>query len=204
MNESIATLTPDTFLNVLGLREVEQQLRGVDQREALFKLTVAFLKERALPAEVLPNNASLAEFPLRVPGTAVVVRLSGSVQQEVAALLGVAGYLLGSGMLDAKSVTLVGVMALLTRLRKLRTDFGERSIVDVLGEVDRKTARNVASLLYGKPCRYPRSNCRYRAPNGEHCIIGLNQVEATLNDLVERNILRRLTAAEPTEFTVVF
>ena len=145
----------------------------------------------------------LVELSLKVPGTAIIVRLSGPVQQELAAVLGLACYMFGSGMLDAKSITLVGVMAVLSRVRSLRAEFGERSIIDALGEVDRKIKENVTIALYGKPCRYPKANCRYLASDRQHCAIETSQVSATIDDLVRRNILRSRSAVEPIEYSVV-
>jgi len=153
--------------------------------------------------EPVTNYNAMGELSLKVPGTAIIVRLGSPGKQELAAVLGLACYMFGSGMLDAKSITLVGVMAVLSRVRSLRAEFGERSIIDALGEVDRKTKENVTVALYGKPCRYPRANCRYLASDGRHCAIETSQVSATIDDLVHRNILRSRSAVEPIEYGLV-
>ncbi len=204
MNEPVSVLTPDTFLQVLGLPDIERTLNGANQRSALFWLAIGYLREQALVAEAPEPEVPPGVLGLRIPKTAFVVRLGGPVQDEIKEILAVGAYILGVGKLDAQALTLVGVMALLTRLRKLNTDYGERSIVDALSEVTEKSARRVNLQLFGKPCHHPKSNCRYRAPEGEHCNISLDQTQAVLGDLIGRGILRKLTSAEPVEYAVVF
>lgn len=204
MNEPVNVLTPDTFLQTLGLLDIERKLNGANQRSALFWLAIDFLRVRTVVTKAPEPEVPPGVLTMRIPRTAFVVRLSGPVQDEIKEILAVGAYILGAGKLDAQALTLVGVMALLTRLRKLNVDYGERSVVDALGEVTEKSARWVGLQLFGKPCRYPRSNCRYRGPDGDHCNISLDQTQATLEDLVGRGILRKLTSAEPAEYAVIF
>jgi hypothetical protein len=77
---------------------------------------------------------SAGELPLRIPGTSLVVRLTGPVEAELKALIAVGAYILGSGHLDPQAITLVAATALMARIRKLDADLGERSVVDALGE----------------------------------------------------------------------
>jgi hypothetical protein len=204
VSEPVCVLTPDTFLHVLGLPNIERKLNGASQRSALFWLASDYLRERALVSDAPEPEVPPGAQAMRIPRTAFVVRLSGPVQDEIKEVLAVGAYILGTGKLDAQALTLVGVMALLTRLRKLDAGYGERSIVDALDEITEKSARQVTHQLFGKPCHYPQSNCRYRAPDGDHCDISLDQTQAILEDLVGRGILRRLTSAEPVEYAVVF
>jgi hypothetical protein len=204
VNQPVNVLTPDTFLQTLGLSDIERKLNGANQRSALFWLAIDFLRERAVVTKVPEREVPPGVLAMRIPRTAFVVRLSGPVQDEIKEILAVGAYILGTGKLDAQALTLVGVMALVTRLRKLNVDYGERSIVDALGEVTEKSARWVRLQLFGKPCRYPQSNCRYRRTDGDHCNISLDQTQATLEDLVGRSILRKLTSADPAEYAVIF
>jgi hypothetical protein len=198
------TLTQDTFLRVLGLSAVEQGLDGAAQRAALYALASDYLRQRGEVAKLEIPNVPPGVMAMLVPRTSFHVRLSGPVQDEIKEILVVGAYILGGGKLDPQALTLVGVMALVTRLRKLNVDYGERSIVDTLGEVSEKSARRVMLKLYGKACRYPLSKCRYRNPDDEHCAITLEQTQTTLDDLVNRGILRRPKVTEPVEYSVVF
>lgn len=204
MNQEELTLTPDTFLRVLGVPNVEQVLGSAAHRKALFDLAMDFLREEAEVTRIW----SYPDLPpgtlgMLVPRTAFHVRLTGPVQDEVKQILAVGAYILGTGRLDGQALTLVGVTALLTRLRKLNADYGERSIVDALGKVTEKSAQRVTLQLNGKPCCYPQSSCRYRQSDG-NCVISPEQTQEVLNDLVDRGILRKLTSAEPVEYAVVF
>lgn len=204
MSEPTKVLTPDTFLQTLGVPDIGTKLVGADQRSALFWLAIGFLRERTEVAKAPEPKLPPGTLAWKIPKTAFVVRLSGQVQGEIKQVLAVGAYIIGTGKLDAQALTLVGVMALLTRLRKLNADYGERSIVDALDEVTEKSARRVGLQLFGKPCRYPGSNCRYRKPGGDSCNISLDQIQHTLEDLVGRGILRKLTSAEPVEYAVIF
>ena len=204
MSEQTNVLTPDTFLRTLGMPDVVTKLNGADQQSALFWLAIGFLRERAMVAKAPEPELPPGTLGMRIPRTAFVVRLSGPVQDELKQVLAVGAYILGTGKLDAQALTLVSVMALLTRLRKLNVDYGERSIVDALDEVTEKSARRVGLQLFGKPCRYPQSNCRYRGSDSDNCNISLDQVQGILEDLVERGVLRKLTSAEPAEYSVIF
>jgi hypothetical protein len=197
-------LTPDTFLHTLGVPDIGTKLNGANQKSALFWLAIGFLRERAVVAEAPEPELPPGSLAMRIPRTAFVVRLSGPVQDELKQVLAVGAYILGTGKLDAQALTLVGVMALLTRLRKLNVDYGERSIVDALDEITEKSARRVGLQLSGKPCRHIQSNCRYRGTDSGSCNISLDQTQGVLEDLVERGILRKLTSVEPAEYSVIF
>lgn len=204
MEQNEVTLTRDTFLRALDMPDVERVLGDADQRTALFGLAIDFLREKTEVTRTL----SVPDLPpgvlgALVPRTAFHVRLTGPIRDEVKEVLAVGAYILGTGRLDGHALTLVGVMALLTRLRKLNADYGERSIVDALGKADEKSAQRVTLQLNGKQCCYPQSSCRYRHSDG-NCIISLEQAQEVLNDLVDRGILRKLTSAEPVEYGVVF
>jgi hypothetical protein len=203
-DDATVQLTADTFLNVLELPEIESRLNGAEQRDALFSLTRQYFEATSEVKEFPAAGTVSGELPLRIPGTALVVRLSAPAREEIKALLAVSFYAFGADRINVHSLTLVGAMALLARVQRLNADLGERAIVDALGEVSRKSAREVTLRLNGGTCRYPRSNCRYRAEDGKHCAISLEQVEGTLKDLVDRGLLRELTTVKPVEYTVVF
>jgi hypothetical protein len=204
MSESASVLTPDTFLHVLGLPDIERKLNGAEQRTALFTLATQFLGDQAVfPGTPVPPTPA-GELPLRIPGTSLVVRLTGPVEAELKALIAVGAYILGAGHPDPQAITLVAATALLTRIRKLDADLGERSVVDALGEPGGKSARGIMLKLYGRPCRHPRSDCRFRAGDQVHCAISLDTTKAILEGLTAQGVLRTLPYINPPEYTVVF
>jgi len=204
MSESASILTPDTFLQVLGLPDIERKLNGAEQRIALFALAAEFLGDQAVfPGTTAPPTPT-GELPLRILGTSLVVRLTGPVEAELKALIAVGAYILGSGHPDPQAITLVAATALLTRIRKLDVDLGERSVVDALGEPGGKSARGIMLKLYGRPCRHPRSNCRFRAGDQVHCAISLDTTKAILEGLTAQGVLRTLPYINPPEYGVVF
>lgn len=203
MSESASVLTPDTFLRVLGLPDIERKLNGAAQRAVLFALVTQFVGDQGCAGTSAPL-APAGELPLRIPGTSLVVRLTGPVEAELKALIAVGAYILGSGHPNPQAITLVAATALLARIRKLDADLGERSVIDVLGEPGKKSARDIMLKLYGKPCRHPRANCRFRADDQAHCAISLDTTKAILDGLAEQGILRTLPYIDPPEYTVVF
>jgi hypothetical protein len=204
MSESVSVLTPDTFLQVLGLPDIERKLNGAEQRIALFALAAEFLGHQAVFPGTTAAPTPTGELPLRIPGTSLVVRLTGPVEAELKALIAVGAYILGSGHPDPQAITLVAATALLTRIRKLDVDLGERSVVDALGEPGGKSGRGIMLKLYGRPCRHPRSNCRFRAGDQVHCAISLDTTKAILEGLTAQGVLRTLPYINPPEYTVVF
>jgi hypothetical protein len=66
MSESASILTPDTFLQVLGLPDIERKLNGAEQRIALFALAAEFLGDQAVfPGTTAPPTPT-GELPLRI------------------------------------------------------------------------------------------------------------------------------------------
>jgi hypothetical protein len=149
------------------------------------------------------NETRQEVLPLKMPGTSAVVRLGKSDRDELECLLGLALCVVNMGTIDVKSVTVARPVALSSRVGRLRKEYGERSIFDALGEVDRPTIRDVTLALYGKPCRYPKTDCRFRNHDGKECAILRDQVEKTIEDLAARRILRRRNAVEPYEYSAV-
>lgn len=196
-------LTPDSFLGSLGLSSLEHRLGEPEQRDLLFRLTVDFLKDHVPSAHPPKIDTAINELPLKVPGTSIVVRLGKYEKDELGILLSLALYVAGTDSIDVKSVTVAGLVALSRRVGRLRKEYGERSIFDALGEVNRPTIRDVTLALYGKPCRYPKADCRFRNHDGEECTILKDQVEKTVEDLAARRILRRRNAVEPYEYSAV-
>lgn len=191
-------------MQVLGLPDIERKLNGAEQRTALFTLATQFLGDQAVFPETPVPPTPAGELPLRIPGTSLVVRLTGPVEAELKALIAVGAYILGSGHPDPQGITLVAATALLTRIRKLDADLGERSVVDALGEPGGKSARGIMLKLYGRPCRHPRSDCRFRAGDQVHCAISLDTTKAILEGLTAQGVLRTLPYINPPEYTVVF
>jgi len=100
------------------------------------------------------------------------------------------------------SIGLTSLQALRRLVRRLHTDLGERSIVEVLRTTKPPTAAAVAASLHGAPCRHPKAGCRYYA-NGT-CTISRQVVATTLDDLTDRQIVQRRSAVEPREYKVTF
>jgi hypothetical protein len=198
MATEYVTITPEHFIAPLGLPE----LRGGDpvRRRELFEAVTEYLDERGLLArggEI--GRPATGELPLRVPGSPVHVRL-GAVKdpelREIVALLG------GLGILhDVKhTITLTGLHALARLVSILRTEYGERSLVEVLRQATPPTAAAVAGILHGAPCRHPGAGCRFAS--GGVCAIGEHAVATTLASLADRKVVNRLNAVEPYEYAV--
>lgn len=192
------TITSEHFLAPLGLPELNGG--SSERRRELFIAIVEFLAtrdlldERATPADRTPD-----ELHLRVPGTPVHVRLGAIGEPELREIVALVG---GLGLIDdpKTTITLTGLLALSRLVQKLRTEYGERSIVEAIKDAQPRTAAAITGILHGAPCRHPSAGCRFAVDRT--CGIELDTAAATLENLVERNVLRRLNAAEPYEYAV--
>lgn len=197
------TLTPDSFLAALGLGDLEKRLRSAEERQALFELTIEYLKENGQGSTAsLPTSTSSSELQLKVPGVALVVRLNAPTREELVALIALAYFVFGTGGIDVRSVALAGLTGLLARMRRLRAQYGERSIIEALADLHRPTAGQITLALFGRPCRFPDADCRFMEGSSLRCAISNEDVTKIATDLVTRGLLRRLNAVEPYEFGV--
>ncbi|MEV5826063.1 hypothetical protein AB0L25_10840 [Spirillospora sp. NPDC052242] len=196
-------LTPETFLRVLGLSEIERELRSPGDRELLFEATVDLARDSGLIVGGLSEVSVSTSLDFRIPGTGIVVRLSRWEQGELTGAITAAAMVIGTSNMDPKALTAVGIVALSTRISRLKVEHGERSIVEVLPKADRPTGAAITMLLHGNPCRHPESGCRFRDTDGGHCTINRSQVEETARHLVERGVLRIKNAVDPQEYAIV-
>lgn len=195
------TISRDSFLEPLGLGSLAAQVRDPEQRDALYKLACEYFEsEDAIETDPSGGQGDLA---WKVPSTAITIRLGDLTAKEATEILGLAAILLGTGA----SPTLFALTPLLTvrnRVRKLRTKTGERSIFEAVPEAKPPTADQVAALLYGKPCRYPTSECRFMDAKSNTCQISREEAQKTIEWLVEAQVLRQLNPTDPIEYSVVF
>lgn len=190
-------ITPETYLDALGLDVPTGTLVEPHHRAALYELVVEFLDDHGGVSHVDAQKGVGLE--MRVPGSAVHVRVGLPTVDELKVFAMLAAVILGADV-DPQALTAAGLVSLRQRLAKTDARFGERSVVDAVLELKRATAADITLALYGKPCRHPAAKCRYL--RGDTCGIGLQAAEALAEDLSARQILRRLTAASPAEYRV--
>lgn len=201
MSSEYAVLTPDAFLRTLELRELEPLVTTANQRDALFRVAIEYIKTEGKFIED-DSVGWHGEMSMRVPGSALVVRLGKPSEKELAAILAIVAALMGTNHLDAKSVTLTAALAIMNRVSKVKAEYGERSIIEVVSKLPRPTAKEVTLELFGNKCRNPKASCRYMDSNNM-CQISLGQVESTITSLEEREIVRKLNATPPIEYGIV-
>lgn len=202
--EQYVTITEDTFLTIL-LGPAASQLPNMApaQKGDVYAVVVEYLRQQGQivgrPGDVqLPN-----ELPLKIPGAAFVVCLSMPTREELSALIALSVLLAGSGSVDLKGLGVTALLAALTRIRKLRAEYGERSIVDIIAQMAPVTARDIVLSLHGKPCRYPKGTCQFLAEDSMTCALSLEEASRTLSALVERRVVRTLNAVPPLQFGLV-
>jgi hypothetical protein len=171
-------------------------------RDALFRITVDYLATQGAVGGVTTHESWLSEASSRIPGTAVVVRLSKPTSDELKALVVAAAALIAIGSADAKTITVAAAIAMMNRIKKARKEYGEVSILDAIAELRRPTAEAVSTFLFGNPCRYPGSECRFISQNGD-CSISRDAVTATMADMTRTGILRQKNSVEPIEYGIV-
>jgi hypothetical protein len=204
-SENELILMPDNLFGALAIQDRESMLVRAADREALFGIAVEYFVQQGCIVRQDTGDASMhSELPLHIPGTAVTVRLGAPQREELVALIGAAALLVGAGKVDLRTITLATLSALLYRIRKVQAQYGERSVIEAISEIPRPTAEAIALDLFGKPCRFPETDCRYQSAHDVTCAITLDLVSATLADLEKRGIVRRLNAVDPIEFGLVF
>jgi hypothetical protein len=193
------TISADHFLGPLGLPE----LRGAlpQRRRELYEAIVEFLRGQGLVVDGATGAPAGAreEADLRIPGTPVHVHVSAIKEpqlNEIVTLLGGLGLHHKGGY----AITLAGLQALARLFSVLKTNYGERSVVEALTDAKPPTADAVTGVLHGAPCRHPGAKCRFMEDGT--CTISRPAVATTLTDLDERGVVRRLNAVEPYEYAI--
>jgi len=199
---AVMVIHSDNFLEIIGLSPAEVKLKTPEMRDNLFRIAREFLVERGLIASAPAERFALSEASMRVPGTAFTIRLSAPTSEELKALVAAAAAIMLLGGADPKTVTVTSAIALMNRVKKARTEYGETSILDAIRDLPRSTAKSVSKYLYGEPCRYPKSSCRYIAANGT-CSFKPKAVAATMESMAARKILFAKNAVEPIEYGIV-
>jgi len=204
MPETVVALTIDTFLGSIGLAGHERLIRSRAERELLYELTVHVVRRLGEVVEAPAAGNPPAELPMRLGRSAVVVRLTDPTKLEAAATVVSWGFvLLGIGSSDIANITVSTLVSLLPRIRVLRAEYGERSVADAMGQVERRTADEIFIVLNGQPCRYPRARCRFLGPDGTSCAIKPRDVGETLRYMEQREIIRQRNGVEPFEYGIV-
>lgn len=196
------TLTDEHFLGPLGLPEPDGALPR--RRRELFAALVELLDERGLVADLPegPEGQPLGEVNLHVPGTPVHVHLSAVGDAQLNEIAGIAT---GLGLLHQGGeyvITATGLKTLCRLFNRLRTAYGERSVVEALRTAKPPTPDGVTGLLHGAECRHPTAGCRYDTDG--YCTITSSVVTDTLADLAARGVVTRHNASPPFEYNVTF
>jgi hypothetical protein len=201
-DETPTVLHVDNFLSAVGLRPADIRLTSPAMRDALFRVATEYLMSRNLASPLEAHEGSFAEASSRIPQTAFVVRLSAPTGDELKALIAAGAALLALGAVDGKTLTAVGAVTMMNRIKKAHKEYGEVSILDAVQELRRPTAVTITKFLFGNPCRYPSSACRF-LDQGGNCSIGGDAVATTMADMVSRGILRHKNSVEPIEYGIV-
>lgn len=175
-------------------------------RDELFRLVIDYATPRGLLRPVTSENAALAELSSRVFRSAFVIRLSEPTTEELKALVTAGAVVIALGGGDTKATIPVAAAALVRRLKKAQKEYGEVSILDAVQELQRQsllpTADSVSRFLFGNPCRYPASGCRYIASNGT-CSFRPDAVSTTMQAMVKDEKLLAKNSVEPIEYAIV-
>jgi hypothetical protein len=196
------TVTAEHFTEPLGLPDLADAVP--ERRRELFAALMEDLDERGLVADVAWRDAdNIQEVNLLIPGTPVHVHATAVNDATMVELAGLAG---GLGLLHHHGgyvITLAGLRTLKRLFTRVRTEYGERSILEVLSATARPTAEAVAGELHGAPCRHANAGCRFMTDN-EHCSISAAAVDTTLSSLAERQVVVRRNAVAPYEYNITF
>lgn len=196
-------MSRDSFLEPLGAGGVSAKVRSPQERDALFDLTVEFFDQRGLIESESPGREEVgAELPLKVPGAPITVRLSKPTSEELAGLLAVAVAVFGGGI-PPGSFGVNALHALARRIRRLRTEYGETSIVEGVQEAKPPTCEQITLVLHGHPCRHPDAGCRFMDAKRRVCSIEQTDVSETLAWLIDNEVIRQLNPTEPVEYGLV-
>jgi hypothetical protein len=199
MSKTVETvITPETYLDALGIDIPAGTLTDPDHRAVLYGLVVEFLGG-AGAAEPTSGEPLGGGLEMRLMRTAVHVKLGMPTLDELKVFVMVAAVAVGAAP-DPEALTAAAVFALRQRIAKTDARFGERSVVDAVLERKRATAADVVLSLHGKPCRHPAAGCRYL--DDGLCGLILEPAERVVEELTERQILKRLTAAPPPEYRI--
>lgn len=197
------TITAEHFFGPLGLAEPPQGTLPQRRRE-LFVALVELLDERGLVVResAQPADRPLREVDLRVPGTPIHVHLGAVGDTEIQEAIAIAS---GLGLLHQGGeviLTFAGLKKLLGLFSRLKTQYGERSVIEALRDARPPTADGVAGVLHGAACRHPNADCRYNESG--LCAITASVVEDTLTSLAARGVVVARNAVAPIEYGVTF
>lgn len=200
-DETVVTISKDSFLEPLGLGEYAKEIDTPQKRDAIFALVGAFCESESLILDsTTPTEGT--ELAWKVPGTALTVRIAKASTTELATFIALALFAVGVGA-PPEALGFLPLVGLRERFRLLRVEFGERSIVEALKDVDAGTARNIVIELYGKHCRHPDGGCRYMDPKTQTCRIDEDETSAILEWLVGQGVLKKENPTPPIEYAVL-
>lgn len=193
-------ISADHFLGPLGLPELPGALP--QRRRELYEAIVEYLQHggRIIERAKGTPTGSAQEADLRIPGTPVHVHVSAIKEPHLNEIITL---LAGLGLHEQGgeyALTFAGLQALARLFSVLKTEYGERSIVEALRAVKPATADAVTGVLHGAPCRHPPAKCRFMQDGT--CTILEPAVTTILADLASRGVVRRLNAVEPYEYAL--
>jgi hypothetical protein len=199
-DENSLTLTRDNFVNVLRLNKVLSHVPDRERVTVLYAVVLEFLRSTGSLSAVESFSGTL-DLAFRIPGSAVHFRLSGLLRDSLTDL--VTAYLLIEKIAPGRhELVLAGlVKTVMEHLSRLRTELGERCVVESMGEIAPPTTENICLNLLNNICRYPKASCQFM-DRDSICTIQLSVTKETLESLEARKLVRKIRTIEPQEWTV--
>jgi len=200
-DENSLTLTRDNFVKVLGLDKVVSYVPDRERVTVLYGVLLEFLQSRGSLSAV-ESSLGTGDLAFRVPGTAVHFRLTGLLTDSLTDL--VTAYLLIEKIAPGRhELVLAGLTkTVMGHLSRLRTELGERCVVESMGETAPPTTENICLNLLNNMCRYPKANCQFMDRDSV-CSIPLSASKETLESLEAKKLVRKIRTIEPQEWAIV-
>jgi hypothetical protein len=194
----------ETFFDQLGLRNVKARIRDRKEGDRVCATIIEFLRAEGVIELEESSEDQLRELNLMIPGTSLHVALTSELKVKLKDLALIALILLGIGQGAWPAVAAGLLTNLIAKISTVRKQYGERCILESLGEINQRSREAICVNLYGHPCRYPRAGCQFMKPEGETCGFGLDGIQQTLHSLEAREIIRRENSVEPFIWKIVF
>lgn len=202
MSDEEVLLTRDTFLSQFGL---DNKASNIDSEKInhLYHLTIQYLDEKGIASQTDPKQVRSDELAYMVPHVPLHVRLSAPSRDELQDFLSCGLALLGMVSVQPAALTAGILMSLLSRIRLLNAQNGERCIVEAVQESRRPSERNICEILRGNECRRPSVKCRCQDSKKNLCLMELKDARAALVILCEKKVIKLEKAYEPPEYQIV-
>jgi hypothetical protein len=180
---------------------VRRLLAEVDSAELTTFVLSAASDEGDVESEVVLPSSPPGAFSMMVPRTRWHLRLDAPAKDELEQVLTVAALIYGATG-DWKKATAAGARSVASRISRLRTENGERSVVETILTLGAPTQDDALAVLSGRVCPHANANCRLIAEDGR-CAIDAPALASIVDDLVDRRILERDGPLSPERYRVI-